>query len=138
MSDCSSCVKKLNNKCFKICNEIESKLQSGTSIKSNYIVKFCNPSLINALNSNPIIKLYKSDGINLFAIIQSLLSGLSERERICIVLYYGIENTIIISQAKIAKILNVNQHTVSYYLRMARRKLRSKLLNINNISKIYR
>ena len=74
---------------------------------------------------------YEMDETNYFEIVNSNLRFLTEKQRRCLILYYGLDDGVgIYSQIKIAKQLHISQHSVYRHLKNAKKRLR-KLIKFN-------
>lgn len=129
---CNNCDKRKS--CKKICAEVEKRyLKFGHSIKSNYIVKFFPQYVMETVLLDSSFTNYKSviDETNYYKIINEALIVLTDKQRLCITLYYGLHDGIgNYSQPKTAKELHISQHSVYRHLKNAKRRLK-KFLKFN-------
>ena len=131
---CNSCTKR--NTCKKICSELEkTHLKFGHSLKSNYFIKFVDPFVIEDIhysNEHPNeyskIRFKKKH----FLYLNKSLRKLSKNYRLSLLYYYGLKDGERWQQTKIAKILNVSQNTVKYYLQKARIAMKIYMLQYAN------
>ena len=125
---CKNCNKR--ESCRKLCGKVELILsQLQPSIKSNYIVKFVDPHILEALHSKSAWSKKNTPFKNYFSLIKSCLRILNPLERTSLILYYGLDGNPYLSQRKIALIIHVSQHTVSYYLRKARMQIKRFIIS---------
>ena len=143
MIECRICDKY--NVCKHICSELHHYLNDVTqkySLKSNYLVKFVNPMLVETLidiryKKPSIDKINVSKSIDYYKLIKNKIHVLTEIEEKCLSLYYGLKNYEYNSQNEIAKFLSISQHSVYHHLKNARRKIKLSLCNSRMIFKIY-
>lgn len=97
---------------------------------SNHLVSFVDPAIIETMVSADTVIWSESKTRN--SKYRKKLAGyfesLSEMQRKCVFLYYGLLDNNPISQPKIAKKIGVSQNTVKYHLQTARKLLLVKLM----------
>lgn len=130
---CTKCSNRIN--CKKPCEYVEKNfLKFGYSIKSNYIVKFFRQEIMEnvLLKSKFNNYKYERDETDYFEIVNSNLKFLTDKQRECIILYYGLDDGIgVRSQIKVAKQLHISQHSVYRHLKNAKKRLKNSIkLNI--------
>lgn len=125
---CNDCPKR--GTCKKICDEVEIVLGTlNHSLKSNYLVKFMDPFLMDEMAS--VEDRYElrptEQRWEVYRRLDRKIGRLTKTQRICICYYYGLRGESAISEPKIAKILHVSTNTISYHLVRARRILKMRL-----------
>lgn len=121
---CNTCPTR--GTCKQICGKLKAVLDAlEHSLKSNYIVKFFDPTIIENMRvDEPDPDVTRS----YFKLVVKSLGVLTPDERYYVERYYGIHNNTYMSQCDLAKARGVAQHTVYYHLKKARRKLRVELV----------
>lgn len=131
--DCLSCKKK--NTCKKICQPVEKILTrvNKYSLKSNYLVKFVDPYIIESCCKNINIEKYNETEYSnyLKKNVMVIIRELSFFQRFCIIHYYGLLGEEKKTQTEIAKLLNVSQNTIKYHLKNAYNIFLNILSNVN-------
>lgn len=124
---CGKCRKKYN--CTKICDKVELVLSKlNHSLKSNYLVKFIDPKIIDNMRVDVLEEHIDPNPVNFYEIVTKSLHVLNKIEKYYIIRYYGLLGSEFISQCELAARRRVAQHTVYYHLRKARKKLRTEIL----------
>ncbi len=127
---CNNCKKR--SICKRICEEVEKNhLKFGHSLKSNYFIKFVDPFIIEDIHfSNEHIIEYSRIRFSkkYYIYLNKSLKKLSKNYRLSLMYYYGLQDGERWPQTKIAKILNVSQNTVKYYLQKARIAMKINIL----------
>lgn len=123
---CKSC--KRRYKCKRICDRVEEILKGlNHSLKSNYLVKFIDPRIIENMKVDIIEEKVGPEPVDFYTIIAKSLHVLNRIEKYYVIRYYGLLGSEFISQCDLAKRKRVAQHTVYYHLRKARKKLRIEI-----------
>ena len=135
---CKTC--KDRKICKRICDSLEKEVLSKLdhSLKSNYIVKFFDPSIMEEITEDcyaelpEILKNNDDDEVyeELFNEQKELnkrlylcIDKLNYKRKRCVVLYYGLEDNILHTQQEIATSLKISQENVKYNLRVAREQI---------------
>ena len=93
-----------------------------------------NVTYANVLASDEdIVSNYEE--VNIYQVVLGIINDLPERERMCVMLYYGLGGYERIEQKDIGIILNIGQPTVSRILKKAIAKIRSELVKYEVLEK---
>lgn len=93
-----------------------------------------NVTYANVLASDEdIVSNYEEE--NIYQVVLGIINDLPERERMCVMLYYGLGGYERIEQKDIGSILNIGQPTVSRILKKAIAKIRSELVKYEVLEK---
>lgn len=125
---CRDCPNKAT--CKQICPKLEKMLNSlDHSLNSAYMVSFVDPMMLDEIHQATV---YGKAQVSprrqkLYRRLDHKLESLRNKQKDCIVHYYGLRGNASISQYRIAKLLNISQNTVWYHLTKAKTFLKVKL-----------
>ena len=124
---CKDCPDR--DKCKRICKKIANLLRAKYGLRSNYLVKFVDPKILNAISPTPLIVKKKTPTERkMFKMLDIRVSRLSKKQRFCLCHYYGLQGKEAMSQYDIAKLLKLTRPAISYHLKKAKTFIRLSML----------
>ena len=128
--NCKRCNKK--KECKNICPEVSLILDdlNEHSLKSNYLVKFVDPFILQAkvANYEHDVKISKRVNKLIECIKEYILGLLDTKYKKSIILYNGLFGNNRYTQVEIARRMKVSQNTIKYYLQKFRKEIKGRII----------
>lgn len=121
---CKNCNKK--SECKSICKDLEEELRDRKFERAQFVeIPYPSETIDYIRNKNKDTKCavkYKGKNIS----VDDALAICTDKQRECIILYYGLFGEVAMTQQEIADKLNISEPAVSKRLSLAYKKIRKK------------